>query len=228
MAEFNFYGCWQDSLEILTKLAIEGKFRFFFDKHYDQPEPTWLNILEDGCQDEIESPVKLGLWSSDYSIFPLAFESYAYQGKTYYEIKHSYSGPALSLLLPANYINNSSGIQLGHGWASYPSVFYHPRTLEPYTPPETLKSAFTEIKKTIKAYSEKRYIPSLRINSKGELKPIIETLWIGKKGLSLIERGEAMIFIRHDAVFSQTNLAKNRSDLVPYLFEAREYYCKND
>lgn len=173
MAEFNFYGCWQDSLEILTKLALGEKFRFFVDKHYDQPEAKWLNILEDGFMDGLESPAAFGLWSSDYSIFPLTFESYAYHGKTYYEIKHSYSGPILRLLLPANNINNSGGVQIGHGWASYPSVFYHPRTHEPYPPPETLSSAFAEIKKTIKAYSEKRHIPSLRINSKGEIKPII-------------------------------------------------------
>jgi len=218
MAEFNFLGSWNDSVEILGTIIQSDNFTFLLDEVYLEAIPVWFRSpTEEMLKYLKDHRGSVILWSRQFSFFPPVFRMY--EGGIR-DIDLSFSGPALHLALA---IEGRKGkelrCQLGHGWVGYPSTFYHPETCEPYKPPEALIQAFSDVNKIIRSLCERRYVLSRRVTGKGEVKPAIETLWIGKKGLSLVEMGEAVIILGHGNQFTASDLSKNRTDLLAYLEE---------
>jgi hypothetical protein len=211
MAEFTFYGSWEDSIAILDRLIQLNQFTFIVNKRYSEPVPLTFNNLNADQNSDLEAIHNLFLYSERYSLYPPYFVQVK-ADKTWF-IDPPPSGPALDLGLPKlRYESTIENTVLGRGILIYQSKYWHPETLEYYSPPQALKDAFKLVKKIITQNCEKRYI-SFRYFGEGQEKHQILTLFIGKFGMELIRRGNACINMGINGYITDSDLSKNRQSV---------------
>jgi len=221
MAQFDFYGSWEDTLAILNALIALKKYSFLIDERYElEAPPFWFDHLDDISLKELEGWHYVLLWSRDYSMFPPYFHIYPAIPQVK-NVSIEKSGPALELTLVKNGTLKGQAI-VGYGWLMHPSCFYYPDTGEPYKTPEALKQAYREVRRIIMSCCERRYLPAFQVTPRG-FKSYVKTYWIGKRGLAALEAGEIFLCLPQDELVGPDKLYKKRQDVLTILAEDDEW-----
>ena len=97
MAEFDFYGTWEDSYVQLDRLAHLSRFILVVDMDYEEPVVLQSRILSEDFMAVVKQRPHLYLYSDEYSRFPAGFHT---SGRGFMWIDPHISGPALLLDLP--------------------------------------------------------------------------------------------------------------------------------
>lgn len=211
MAEFAFFGIWEDSKTILEQLIEIDKFIFILDRWYEEPKPEILKVLTEDEKSTLERMRSIYLYSADYSIFPPFFPDDS--SEDLFRIFPLQSGPAIKLTIPFLDIDKEGMNTLGLGLLIYQSKYWHPETLEYYSPPQTLKDAFKLVKKIISQHCERRFIPFHGFTAEGKEIHRVRTLYISKCGMELVRRGDAYVYVGRNGYLTDKDLAKNRQDV---------------
>lgn len=208
MAEFTFFGVWEDSLQILTALVDTHLFTFVVDKAYIDKNFLAFQSLNDQIIREIRHRNKVYLWSKEYSHYPPYMEALPSGKWDIYEFR---GGPALNLALFGSSIKDGL-TRLGYGSISYLSYYLHPGTDEPYKPPVELKESFKYALKIISPFLEKRYVLARILTAKSVFETSIEPLRIGRHGLQLIESDQAVLK-GYGKLLKRSDLYINKEDI---------------
>jgi len=212
MADFYFYGTWEDSWTYLETLARLERFTFVVDMWYTKPIPFQFRTLTDEIKSTVYKQRRVYLWSDEYSRFPPDFGEPTSNGLMM--IDPIGGGPALDLSLPACF-EREGKLSVGLGWFGYQLQYKNPETGEWYKPPEALKRAYKEIRALLRKNMVKRFARSRSITDRG-IKPRIETLWVGPNAAALLEVGKADILVGCEWVWKRgVELSKTRSELEP-------------
>ena len=191
MAQFGFYGCWEDSLQLLKMLIDLKRFTFVLDKWYSSPQPFQFTSLSDEVLSEVATARRLYVWSEVYSLYPAQFLWTT--DREVGRIDPENGGPALDLFLPTTYEHDGKhGISLG--WFAYQSKYYSPIDGEAYKPPEALKETFKELKSMLQKKMTRRFLPLSNLYDDKRL-PACQTLWVGVYGAAKLEAGDADLWI---------------------------------
>lgn len=188
MREFDFYGSWRDSFEILGAILDTGKASAFFDGPYMESKAKFYDELTPELQARLSTEGGgVYLWLPSISTLPLRFgrwESGSYAGQYYV----TSGGPYLSLSFPACYIEGPEGprlvldagenIRLGVGTLSCPHEFYVPDPGIVVKMPKAAQERDEEFRKIIKAHC-RRFGPNKR--------------WVGRHAIRLLEEGKAEV-----------------------------------
>ncbi len=108
------------------------------------------------------------------------------------DIRLNYCGPGLNYCL-AKVSDSSKKTQLGLGCLFLPPTFYHPDTGEPYKIDPGIRREYEQIKKMFQKRLEKYYIKAEIMSKRGWISAV-QTIWVGKIGLTLLEEGKCGIF----------------------------------
>lgn len=215
MAQFDFYGTWEDSLTFLETLVRLDRFTFVVDMWYTEPVPFQFKTLTDEVVAVVRKRTRVYLWADEYSRFPPYFGE---PTDELWMINPTHGGPALDLSLPACF-EREGKLCLASGNLFYQPQYCNPETGEWYKPPEALKRAYYEVRALLRKGMVKRYVRSRTVVN-GAIKPTIEPLWIGPNAMALLEKSEAGILI--DGWQTGTDLRKIRSELEPLIDEYEE------
>jgi hypothetical protein len=216
MAQFDFYGSWEDSRTYLEKLIHQQRFTFVIDMWYTERVPFLFKTLTEDTENVLQKHSRVYLWSDDYSRFPPGFGEPNSTGQMM--IRPTEGGPALDLTFPHCFRHNEK-FQLGSGMLFYQPTYHNPETGEWYKPPEALKQAYKEVQALLRKAMVKRYICSQTVTTEGIIKPIIMPLWIGSDAIKLLEAGMVEILFGRDDWKTGKDLAKTRSELEPLVDE---------
>lgn len=212
MADFYFYGTWEDSWRYMEILACMRRFTFVVDMWYTEPIPVQFETLTDEVKDIVYKQRGLYLWSKEFSRFPPIFGKPTSSGLM--RIHLSESGPALDLVLPACF-EYEGRLSVGLGWFGYQPQYQNPETGEWYKPPEALKRTYQEIRTLLRKNMVKRFVRSRIITGHG-IRPTIDTLWLGRDAAALLETGKADILVGDESMWKRgAELKKTRGELEP-------------
>ncbi len=217
MAEFTFYGVWEDSIAILDQLIQSCRFTFIIDKPYEEPKEYTFTSLNENVECVLFKTPIMYLKSDQYSIFPPYFSK---STTNLWRIFPLRSGPFLNLDLP-QIQRTIDKIILGKGWLIYQSKYWHPETLEYYSPPEALRDAFNFVKKIIIQNCVKRYIPFQYFTTQGAEKYQVRTLYIGRFGIELVREEGFYINIGGEGLLTYDDLFNRRVDVEKQIEQIR-------
>jgi hypothetical protein len=206
MAEFDFYGTWEDSSLYLEKVVTLGRFTLVVDMPYEQPVVFQSKVLSEDLMTLLQQRPHLYLWSDEYSRFPAGF----LPGRHYVTIDPHISGPALQLSLPICFPAEVN-VRLGEGVLSYLPLYENPETGELYKPPEALKQAYNDVRRLLQKTMARCFV-RCRVVSAGVIKPIVVPLWIGPNAMDLLEAGKAEIRVAGEWRMGK-DLSRSRSEL---------------
>jgi hypothetical protein len=215
MADFFFYGTWEDSWMYLETLVHLERFTFAIDMWYAEPAPFQFETMTDEVENIVRKRRRLYLWSSEYSRFPFVFSAPTSNGLMM--IDPTVSGPVLDLSLP-DCFDVEGRLSIGLGSLGYQPQYENPETGELYKPPEALKQAYKEIRALLQKGMVKRFARSRSITEFG-IKPAVESLWVGANAVTLLETGTADILVGCEWVWKEgTELRKTRdeAEALPY------------
>jgi len=210
MAEFNFYGSWQDTITILEQLLNTKLFRIIADIAYNEPIVYEINSLSIDAQSVLKQNHHIFLESNSYSRYPIKFSEPNKGG--YIGILQLRSGPLINMMLPDEYTSNNKW-RVGRGRIAFPPYFVIPNTYDSYKPPQELKDIFALSKKIIQKNMVKQYWRWSKVGMSGIANPSIETLWIGKDAINLLETKGYFIKWGQDVWITASDLYKKRDDL---------------
>lgn len=201
MAESTFYCSWEDTLAILEALVNLKRFTFIVDLPDEEPELYQFEELSAKTLEILNKHTTVYLWSKDFSQFPPITPIFPIR-----------SGPALELFLGKE--KEKDGLlRLGYGSLHYQSYYQNPDTNEIYRPPEKLKQAYKGVQSLMHKFMEKRY-KLLWVADEKSLKQVVDTYWIGKHGIQLLEREEAIIGYGSEFWVTAKDLKKKKEDLI--------------
>ena len=208
MAEFNFFGTLNDTLEILKRIKQLDDFKFVANKRYKEPNPLYFEDFTIETLEKIYQNYDLFLWSNSYSQFPPSFDTPNGIGEMRIQVFDS--GPMIELYFPSQ-LKQDGMIYLRSGHIMYQPLYINPTDNSRYKTPEPLKSMFNKIKSLIIKLSVKRYIPieifSIKIV---EWLSCSEPIWIGPDAYYLLENSLAEILRGQDTKIKGAELLKNR------------------
>lgn len=178
MPQFEFYGTWDDSWQILGDITSH-LFFLIPDRWYESSEIPKYNSLNNELKSTLRLKRRVFLWNQDFSVFSPGVrlqKAGSYSGK--YQVGAEYGGPCLALTLPAC-SENENKLNLSCGQLTYPKEFLHPETGNWVPASEKLKSGYKNvivlIKKSLIKHKSKTAI------------------WIGKNASQLLEQQKAEI-----------------------------------
>jgi len=116
MADFFFYGTWEDSRTYLETLVHLERFTFVVDMWYTEPVALQFTTVTDDVESTVHKRRRLYLWSDECSQFPPNFGEPT--PNELMMISLSGSGPALDLKLPACF-ELKGKLSVGIGWLGY-------------------------------------------------------------------------------------------------------------
>ena len=179
MAQFDFFGTWNDWWGILGHILATKVYSLIPDLKYDKPEPLFVTKVDDSVKTMILDRRNGFIWSPIFSRFPLSMELIKEgQNAGKYFVSPTRGGPCLRLVLPPCYEEDRI-IHLGRGMLSCPKWTITPFTKVPEKPSAELRLGFKEVKEIIK-------------NRIVYLKDPFK-IWIGQHGKELVEEGRAVI-----------------------------------
>ena len=150
MAQFDFYGSWEDSWQVVESILLNKKIKVLPDMWYVEPVPKYFTKLNEELKQLLLKKRRLFLAHNEVSIYQPLFKQCktgVMTGK--YSIFSDWGGPFLDLTLPG-FFDIEGVIQLGPGTLTYPKFVQHPKTLQiEQTGPE-IKEAYKEICGVIK------------------------------------------------------------------------------
>jgi len=211
MADFYFYGTWEDSWTYLETLIHLERFTFVVDMWYTEPVPLQFRTVTADVESIVRKRPRLYLWSDEYSQFPPVFGNPTSHGLMMIHL--SEGGPALDLALPACF-ELKGKLSVGIGSLGYQPQYQNPETGEWYKPPETLKRAYREMRALLQKSLVRRYAWSRSITGRG-IRPEIKTYWVGPNAAALLEAGEADIMVGCEWVWKKgTELRRTRDEVM--------------
>lgn len=190
MSEFRFYGGWPDALEIVDYLVHLGRFTFVLDRWYSKPQPQVLDRLTSDLEPILRQRKHVFLWSKVYSPFRIDFSDPGAQGLSM--IDPVRSGPMLDLNLPDCFVRDET-MFLGTGNLSHQARYQDLTTGELYGPPAALIQDYRQIRASICKNMVRRFVAHEAPTPYG-WKWKAESIWITKRGVSLLEAGQAMLW----------------------------------
>lgn len=181
MSQFDFYGTWSDSWELL-KIALKYDTVLIPDCWYEEPKPILFKDITDELKQLMFKKRRLFIWGKDFSNFEPGFIiQLSGPRKGMYSTGAEYGGPCLDLTLPACFERNDI-INLSCGTLTYPKEYKNPNTSKWEKSSETIANKYKTIrkdfKKRLKEYRVGKYI------------------WIGEDALALLQNGKAKIIDR--------------------------------
>jgi hypothetical protein len=180
MAQFDFYGTWDDSWGIVAAILENKEYSLVPDLLYDKPEPVFVTKFNDIAKELLLQKRNAFLWSPKFSVFPpfmKRIEGGEAAGKFYVGL--SVGGPYLRLFLPPSY-EEGSVINLVLGSLHCPKWTTKPGTYIAIKPSPELRAGFKEVTAIIK-----------RQLVQSKARPVI---WIGQEASRLVEEGRARVF----------------------------------
>lgn len=202
MAEFNFYGTWKDSINLLNQLIRSGPFRLIADIAYSDARALEISSTSDDLLEAVRITHHLYVWSDSYSRYPIRFGKRSSHGEI--TINQLESGPCISMYLPDEYRKDGK-LRVGRGDIQYPPYFVNPTTNTTYPPPDELKKSFRFLKALIQKKFRKKYWQPLKLSPYGRPSSI-EPIWIGDNALELLKTGNYYIKYGQDAWFTISDL----------------------
>lgn len=184
MAQFDFFGTWEDSWRLLQEIIKFNDVTFVPDLIYDSPEPIFINTINEEAKEYIKIKRHLYIWGKLFSKYPpllLRRESGPKEG-TYY-VQVDYSGPSLELILPACFEENGL-INLNTGMVTYSKEYLNPESGNWENPSKELKDVYKNICTLLKKSILIRY----------DLKTSYQ--WIGKNAVKLLQENKAQIIAK--------------------------------
>jgi hypothetical protein len=212
MAEFNFFGSWKDTIDILIQLLDSQPFRVIADIAYIEPLAYEVKSITDDTLNVLKRNHHIFLASESYARYPIKFSEPNKGG--HIGVLQLESGPLMDMLLSDVYEANGKW-RVGRGRIAYPPYFIIPNTNNAYKPPQKLKDAFALSKKIIQKNMTRRYWRwMVEVGKSGETRPTIETLWIGKDAIDLIETKEYLIKWGRDIWITASDLQRDPNNIL--------------
>ena len=190
MSEFRFYGSWPDALEIVDYLVHLERFKFVFDRWYSGPQPQFFDRLTSDWESALRQRRRVFMWSEVYSPFRIDFSAPGAEGLS--RIDPVRSGPMLTLNLPDCFVRDET-MFLGMGEISYEARHENRTTGELYGPPAALIRDYQQIRASIRKSMVRRFVAFEAPTSHG-WKWKAESIWITKRGVGLLEAGQAVLW----------------------------------
>ena len=210
MAEFQFYGTWNDARSCLEAITALGPFTFVLDKWYAEPIPKQFTVLDENSIEAVRKDPGVYVLSAHYTRFPVRFGRPTPTGLM--RIWSTESGVSLHLSLPTEH-DHQGRLRVGMGLLSYQAEYHDPVTGQRYMASEELKRVYAHIRSVLRRQMVKRYVAST-IVQKGCFIPTVERLWIGRSAIALLDAGQADILVNGE--FRQgSDLRKTRADASP-------------
>lgn len=209
MAQFDFMGMQSDQWHWLEGIAELHRFTFVVNTVYSQPEAVQFR--------ELTSTVWGYLGQYEYLYMYLRPDEYIDQDLAFgepvhdiYRLEPRYSGPLLSLDLP---MSQQKGVKelVGRGMLFFQPYLQDPISGVVYKPPQSLKTAFLEVKRVLRARLVKRYICSGISPRSQKREPLL--LWISRDAVDAVEAGKAVIGTWEGGEIGAQGLASSREEL---------------
>ena len=191
VAEFQFYGTWNDARSCLEAITALGPFTFVLDKWYAEPIPKQFTVLDENSIEAVRKDPGVYVLSAHYTRFPVRFGRPTPTGLM--RIWSTESGVSLHLSLPVEH-NHQGRLRVGMGLLSYQAEYHDPVTGQRYMASEELKRAYAYLRSVLCRQLMKRYVESTVVRN-GRFIPIVETLWIGRSAIALLDAGQAEILV---------------------------------
>jgi hypothetical protein len=183
MRQFNYYGTWNDSLDVVQAILKRGDIRVIHDSGiWHRPVAKYFHVLTEELETLLKTRPFLFLYGK-FSRFEPGFvlqENGPNAGTYWVSIKRG--GPGLELGLPVCFENNGT-ICLGSRFLAYPAEYLNPETHLWERQCEEVRSTFSELRLLMKKCCLKR-------------KKMNSPLFIGPRALELLNQGKARIIDR--------------------------------
>ena len=207
MAEFDFYGTWNDDWRILGQVAAGTGARLIPDKWYETKQPEIYTELTEELKRDLMKKRGVFVCPSDAPLYPDCGLVQQTEGimRGRYSVRHRELGDSLDLTLPSCFEKDGM-LRLGNGSLFLAPQYYHHVTSSWERPAESLKVFYQEVRRILKRnllqiqtpeslrdrYREvqrilKRNLPQMR-----EQTPPSK-IWIGADAKRLLDAGEAAI-----------------------------------
>lgn len=191
MAEFRFFGTWNDYWGILDAILSHREYSLVPDLLYDKSEPVFITTLDDPAKEMLRVKGSGYLWSTKFSRWPPVMkriEGGEADGKYYVMLGEG--GPCLHLVSPACY-EEGGVLMLDFGELYYPKWTTAPGTNIAIEPSPELRQGFQEVKTIIK-----RQVVRLKVSP--DLRELVELKvgpghWSGRQASRMLEEGRARI-----------------------------------
>lgn len=178
VAQFGFFGTWDDSWNLLSLLERRGDVSFILDVWRSSPEIQVFSIVSHRFRGMLRDHPRLFVLPRIYLDAPGRATLQNSGEKSGQYFMRETGGPFLSLTLPACY-EESDCICLNTGRLSYPVKYFDYCTDDGLPAPDALKLTYRDIVKSFKKALLKH-----KVNS---------TVWIGHHALKLLKEGRARI-----------------------------------
>lgn len=191
MAEFHFYGTWEDTWKHLQRIAAETSLVGAIDQWYTSPKVYEFTGVTDEVKRLVKKNPRIFFLSDRYTYFPFHFIGPTPSGLL--RIDPEWSGPTLDLSFPACF-ECGEKVCIRSGRLFYQRRYIDPESEEYYKPPHELKQAFKEIQSVLKK-DLTRLQTSYRMTGQRGVKNTKAPIWIGSNALRLLDEGIAKIGI---------------------------------
>ena len=214
MAEFDFYGTWEDDWDLLQKLTNLGQFAFVMDKPYTEPVPFEFTDSSADFEAMLRERPRVYLLSEEYSRFSLQF----HEVRGHWIIDEMSSGPALTLDLPTCFERDGK-LCLREGYLGHLAHYQDPETKQSYKAPQALKRAYEKTRALLRKGMAKGYLGCRNWTPLGDYRPRTDLFWIAPNAIAMIESGLAGIllgqanFALGETWVTGADLAKTRAEV---------------
>lgn len=179
MAEFQFYGTWDDTWRVLKRILAREGTAFVADLAYHFPRPVWIRHLTSQAKEILHRRRRVYVFGEDFSLRPPCLVqpmTGSVAGKHFVYLAGG--GQGLELALPNCQLDEGVW-QLDAGRLTYPHEFWDAERGRWEKPTTALKAAFTDVKARMRTELE-QHLP-------------IRDLWIGPAAWDLVTAGKARI-----------------------------------
>lgn len=179
MAEFQFYGTWDDTWAVLKAVLRRESIAFVADLAYHYPRPVWIRTLTSHAREMLHRRRRVYVFGEDFSTRPPCLVQQmtgSVAGKHFVYLAGG--GQGLELALPNSHLDEGVW-QLDAGRLTYPHEFWNGERGRWEKPTTALKGAFLDVKARLRGELE-QHLP-------------IRDLWIGPHAWDLVRDGKARI-----------------------------------
>ncbi len=214
MAEFDFYGTWEDVWSLVQKLTDLGQFTFVVDKPYTEPMAFEFTNFSADLEAMLCARPRVYLLSEEYSRFPLQF----HEARGHWMIDELSSGPTLDLCLPICFERDGK-LCLYQGYLGHLACYQDPETGQWYKAPQALKRAYEKTRALLRKGMAKRYLGCRSWTPLGDYKPRADLFWIAQSAMAMMDSGLAGIllgqanFVLGESWVTGADLAKTRGEV---------------